>query len=152
MLSELLDHADEDRKRVVLSGPDVRLSPRTAGPFALCIHELATNAWKHGALMRDDGTIHVRWQGADRGPLIFEWRERKAAGAPPPRPERTGSPGAGLRLVRGLVEHDLAGSVSFGFDDRGFRCTIELPSAAECERASDGGRVDAHATASGAAR
>lgn len=38
------------RQRFEIDGPDLRLSPKSALPLTLALHELATNAGKYGAL------------------------------------------------------------------------------------------------------
>jgi two-component sensor histidine kinase len=65
--------------RIVIDGPQVHLSSTLAQGFALIVHELATNAVKHGALSRDEGRITIGWevdQGADETTLHFKWQER----------------------------------------------------------------------------
>ena len=68
--------------RIVIHGPDVNLSPITAQGFALVLHELATNAVKHGALSAAGGTVTVEWRQNLSRPavLFFAWREK---GGPP---------------------------------------------------------------------
>ena len=53
--------------RVEAAGPDVRLNSKAAQTFALLVHELATNASKHGALSRPGGRVAIHWsiEGAD---------------------------------------------------------------------------------------
>jgi PAS domain S-box-containing protein len=60
--------------RVWQSGPVMTLEPAVAQSMAMIIHELATNAAKHGALS-GSGRVMVDWQrdGADR--LVFRWTE-----------------------------------------------------------------------------
>ena len=50
--------------RFALDGPDLSIQPKTAISLALAIHELATNAVKHGALSRPEGRITIHWQRA----------------------------------------------------------------------------------------
>ena len=47
--------------RVNAGGPAVMLHPRAAQTLALVVHELATNATKHGALSRPGGHVAVQW-------------------------------------------------------------------------------------------
>jgi two-component sensor histidine kinase len=76
--------------RVMMRGTDANLSAITAQGFALILHELATNAVKHGALRAPGGTVRVEWSLKAGSPdlLVFEWRE---TGEPPAIvPNRTG--------------------------------------------------------------
>ena len=48
--------------KITIRGPDVSLQPATAQGLALALHELATNAAKHGALSSPSGKITLDWQ------------------------------------------------------------------------------------------
>ena len=77
--------------RVSIEGPEVFLNPNAAQGFALIVHELTTNATKHGALKTDQGTVSVRWSfdAASAEPAIFfQWQER--GGPPVTPPQRKG--------------------------------------------------------------
>jgi PAS domain S-box-containing protein len=69
-------------QRADLDGRPVLLPPGTAQPLAMAVHELATNAAKHGALSVPGGQVSVSWR-LDRGTpgvLRLRWAE---AGGPP---------------------------------------------------------------------
>ena len=88
---------------VSIDGPPVVLRPSAAQAFALVIHELATNASKHGALSADMGRVTVRWAiRANSGTpkLHFMWQER--GGPPVVRPSHKG-------FGTVLLEHAIAG-------------------------------------------
>ena len=71
---ELVAHAAREGETITVDGPDVVLEPKTAERLSLAIHELTTNAVKHGALMNGGGRIDVRWTSAnDR--LALSWTE-----------------------------------------------------------------------------
>jgi len=111
-----------------------RVPSRAATPLALVMHELSTNAVKHGPLGGDHGMIDVAWfedaSDAEAPRLRLEWNERDVR-----RDEGAGSEGAeitiveglGLTLVRGLVEHEIGGTVAFDAREGRFSCTITLP-------------------------
>jgi two-component sensor histidine kinase len=75
--------------RVLVDGPEVFLNPNAAQGFALIMHELATNAAKHGAMTTDSGTVSVQWSldaTSSEPAIFFQWKERGGPPAtPPPR-------------------------------------------------------------------
>lgn len=75
-----------DPGRVALDGPPVTVAPEAAVALTLCLHELATNAAKHGALSGETGQVRLAWRvetPAGRPRLTVDWTE---TGGPAPRP------------------------------------------------------------------
>jgi two-component sensor histidine kinase len=107
-----------DETKAAISGPEVHLGPREAFGMTLVVHELCTNAVKHGALRTPDGTINVSWQIRDRK-LSFDWTESGIDGIETP----TGQ-GFGSKLMKRAFGQ--AGSVRSDFLPTGLRCEIEL--------------------------
>jgi PAS domain S-box-containing protein len=65
-------------QRVTINGPEVLLTPRAAETFALVVHELGTNAVKHGALSVPKGRATVKWSVEGDGSeqrFRFQWQE-----------------------------------------------------------------------------
>jgi PAS domain S-box-containing protein len=88
---------------VSIDGPRIFLKPSAAQSFALVIHELATNASKHGALTTTSGRVAVMWsiRATEGSPkLHFRWQERGG-----PRVEKPTRKGFGTVLL----EHAIAG-------------------------------------------
>jgi len=52
-------------ERIVMDGPPVTLRQDAVQLLALALHELATNALKHGALKESRGRLDVKWQMLD---------------------------------------------------------------------------------------
>ncbi len=50
-----------DATQFAMEGPALRLSASPAEYLGLALHELATNAIKHGALSTPSGKVHVVW-------------------------------------------------------------------------------------------
>ena len=50
-----------DATQIAIEGPALQLSASLAEYLGLALHELATNAMKHGALSVPGGKIHVVW-------------------------------------------------------------------------------------------
>jgi PAS domain S-box-containing protein len=108
--------------RFELSGPSIRLSPKTALSLSMALHELATNAMKYGALSTPDGRIRVVWDlspdpGAAR--LDLTWTERGGPLVKPPT-ER----GFGSRLIERGLAAELSGSAAIDFQPDGVVCRI----------------------------
>ena len=120
--------SDTASDRVRLEGPKVVLPSVSVQTMALAIHELATNAQKHGALSAPGGTLYVGWQiaaGETDVPLLcLTWQEdfTPAAGG-------NGPPGSGYgrELIEHALPYQLGAKTSLGFGERDVRCTIELP-------------------------
>src|SRR5206468_1488537 len=77
--------------RLSLEGCDTMLSPSAAQNFALILHELATNATKHGALSVPGGRVEVMGatiRSDSEDALYFQWRE--LGGPPATGPTRKG--------------------------------------------------------------
>ena len=74
--SQLAFVSGHDATQVTIDGPDLRLSASQAEYLGLALHELATNALKHGALSVPSGKIHVVWK-TDKAQrrFMFDWRE-----------------------------------------------------------------------------
>jgi len=62
------------RETIAVEGEDAPIGSRAAGTLALIVHELATNAVKHGALSSETGRVRVRCSEAD-GRYRVDWRE-----------------------------------------------------------------------------
>ena len=58
-------------------GPDVTVSAPMALSLIMILHELATNAAKHGAFARRSGNVRVSWKevGPERKELQLTWQE-----------------------------------------------------------------------------
>jgi PAS domain S-box-containing protein len=107
--------------KVACSGPDISLQPATAQGLALALHELATNAAKHGALSSPNGRITLDWQ-LESDDLSLHWTE---SGGPPIAHPSTRS--FGLKVIVASIEQQLGGRVTFDWDSRGLRCAFSIP-------------------------
>lgn len=120
-------NADIDGKRVTLSGEDIALEPGIVRVFALALHELATNALKHGALASETGTLDVRWTregdlGAPR--LRLEWRETLD---PPRVAETPAHQGFGRELIERALPYQLGAETEYRLTPEGVRCVLLIP-------------------------
>lgn len=113
-------------QRVTAEGPGgLLLRPAQAQAVMLALHELATNAAKHGSLSRPEGSVRTSWSVTDSGVVVFDWIE---SGGPPvfaPTPERRGF---GTRLLERALAQDLGADagVTLRFESRGLRAQVRF--------------------------
>jgi PAS domain S-box-containing protein len=119
---ELAPYRREDGGNLRVSGPRIRLSPRSALTLGMAIHELATNAAKHGALSSKKGAVDISWQLDPERQLHIRWAE--SGGPPVGPPERSGF---GRLLLERALASDLRGDVRLDFAKSGLTCSIRLP-------------------------
>lgn len=83
--------------RITGGGPDIRLDPGLTVALTMVLHELATNALKHGALSKEGGRVFVQWGFKNRtdDDFSFEWLERDG-----PEVHGPSRDGFGLRMIR----------------------------------------------------
>ncbi|QRY70272.1 sensor histidine kinase [Ensifer sp. PDNC004] len=81
--NQLQPFTPDDPRRVILSGPPLRLETQIAQTLGMALHELATNATKYGALANTTGVVKLSWSLEDEG-IAIRWREEGAnlAGKP----------------------------------------------------------------------
>ena len=123
--AELDAHRAESMARVVLEGPDVELPGDIAQPFALAVHELATNAVKYGAFATSSGRLDVRWWVAgprDDARLVLDWRESGVAIMA--QPERMGY---GRELIERALPYQLRAETRLAFTPDGVHCALSVP-------------------------
>ena len=102
----------------------MRLPTRLAETMALVVHELTTNAIKHGAFAVPHGTVAIAWSILDDDPprVLLRWTE---AGG-----RRSGSPrrkGFGTELLERMLPYSLGARSRLQYRPEGFGCEIELP-------------------------
>jgi two-component sensor histidine kinase len=121
---ELAPYAVRNNSEV--NGPEVMLCAEAGQAMDMALHELATNAAKHGALSTKKGRVSIRWQrppnGHPRSDLVLEWQE---LGGPPVI--APGNPSYGTSTIRDLIPYEFGGSVDLVFAPEGVRCRVQLP-------------------------
>jgi two-component sensor histidine kinase len=106
----------------LLRGPDLELPAKLVTPFGLIVHELVTNAVKHGSLVEGKGHVTVEWSvDAERhtSRVAMKWREH--GGPAVAAPSRTGF---GSRLLSRLVRFELQGTLQRRYELDGFECEL----------------------------
>lgn len=100
-----------------LRGGDCTIRSDRAHQLLMMLHELSTNALKHGALSIPSGVVEIDWTALGQGGGCLEWRER---GGPPVRAPRR--KGLGTRLLNG--QRSIQAETDYHPD--GLRCVITL--------------------------
>ena len=72
--SQLAPFEDAIAARLKANGPAIYVTAAAAQTIGMAIHELATNALKHGSLMNVDGLVDIEWQ-VERETFRMTWRE-----------------------------------------------------------------------------
>jgi PAS domain S-box-containing protein len=111
--------------RIAFNGPNVFLEPDPTFGLSMAVHELVTNASKHGSLSEPGGRVELVWSVArtEQGlTLLLEWRERGG-----PTPKRTRKPGFGSRLISMVIERQLNGKAEQLFGPEGLTAKLTVP-------------------------
>ena len=135
----LAPHGGPDGRVRIEAGPEVTLTPPAAAAIAMALHELATNAAKHGALSAQEGRVEIAWT-VEGDELRLGWRER---GGPPVEPPRRR--GFGRQVIERGLAYDLDARVRLDFPPEGAACEIRAPMS----RLSDEGKPERRVAAPG---
>jgi PAS domain S-box-containing protein len=118
---ELACYRTPNLERIRISGKSLSLHPSAVQALALAVHELASNAAKHGALSVPSGSVEVTWESRD-DQLELRWVERGG-----PLSEPKAQLGFGMRVIKASVETQLSGTVEFDWGYDGLQCAICVP-------------------------
>jgi two-component sensor histidine kinase len=129
-LREMLEHELrpfllQRGNRVVLHGEPLHLSADLAVPVGMALHELTSNAVKHGALSVPKGRVEVTWgsrvvEGKRR--LHLAWAEHD--GPPVTEPQRTGF---GSTLLNRVLALQASATVQIAYNPDGLTFEMEAP-------------------------
>ncbi|HEX5313936.1 MAG TPA: HWE histidine kinase domain-containing protein, partial [Gammaproteobacteria bacterium] len=122
---ELAPFGEDGDGRLAIAGDDALLRPKAALALGMALHELATNASRHGAWSDPAGRVRIDSALLDGGRgLRLEWKE--SGGPEVAKPHRRGF---GTRLIQAGLTHELAGEVRIDYLPGGLHCAIEIPLA-----------------------
>lgn len=88
----------------------------------MVIHELVTNAAKHGALSTPGGRVAVTWQVSPDSSLHLHWQESGGPRIESPPLDR----GFGSTLMQTAVRSQLGGDVAFSWNQEGLVCELTI--------------------------
>jgi PAS domain S-box-containing protein len=122
LMATLTTEAFGRRACVHLQGGSVVLGAQTAMQLALILHELATNALKHGSLSDPNGRLDVTWRESPQDPSKIDilWRESGGPAVDPPLGK-----GFGLSLIERSKNMPFF-SVDLAFEPTGAVCKIRV--------------------------
>ena len=118
-------YAEGDVERVVLEGPDVELPSQLAVPLGMTIHELSTNAFRHGALSRPEGRVTVTWTivpAKEKRILTCRWVESGGPEVSPPERQ-----GFGSMILTRVLSQQIGAKVDASYGPEGFELMAEIP-------------------------
>lgn len=122
LISRVVAPLAPDASMFVATGDEVEIPPHIATTFGLILHELATNALKHGAWKDQEGKVNVGWF-EEGGRLWFQWCERCGA-CQRTLVSETQIESTGLKLIRRALPN---AEVTHEISHDGLRCTIVMP-------------------------
>ena len=128
-LNELVErtlepYAAKAKAIVVEPGPAVAVASEQVLPLSLILHELATNAVKHGALSAPKGQLRLHWDIEETSGrcVRLAWQER---GGPPVTVPT--SAGFGMRLIDFAARNELHGKAELKYAPEGLEVEIVAP-------------------------
>jgi len=104
-------------QRIILDGVPFTLSINAAQAIGMVMHELATNAAKHGALSTQNGRVEIAWRLEPRAVperFTISWIERD--GPPVVTPIRQGF---GSTVIKNMIELSLDGEATLDYAPSG---------------------------------
>ncbi len=112
-----------DRSQVRVVGPDLQLRSRAALALSMTLHELFTNALKHGSLSSPLGQVAITWSvsGSRDDNQMFDLAWQESGGPAVSPPTRTGF---GSRLIGASLMADLGGVGETAYAPEGVRWTL----------------------------
>gem|GEM_PF-2309748 len=119
LIETVIDNQWQDR--IEMNGPEIDLRSEVALAFGMALHELLTNAERHGALSTDAGVVTLDWRVEPTAPERLEliWTERGG-----PELERPQPSGVGHYLIRNVLARQFYGDADIAFESDGLRVTL----------------------------
>ncbi|WP_137179681.1 sensor histidine kinase [Roseomonas sp. AR75] len=108
---------------VQFDGPELMLGSAAVQALSMTLHELASNAARHGALAKAGGRVAVAWDLSDTATLHLAWREEGGA----QQDASAEGQGFGSALITATVTRQLGGRIETVWDSAGLRWEAWLP-------------------------
>jgi PAS domain S-box-containing protein len=108
---------DSGHGRFSSEGPDLWLPAQASVVLTMCLHELATNAAKYGALSNSSGQVRLTWEPAGDGAVALIWQETGGPLVNPPTRKGFGSQ---------LIESSGDAGTCLDYRPEGLRCRLKF--------------------------
>jgi two-component sensor histidine kinase len=108
-----------------ISGDNIAISSGPAIALSMVVHELCTNAVKHGALSAPGGRVSISWSIFSQDDLMrfkLHWKERGGPQVHEPSRRSFGS-----RLIEQALPGQLQGEARLRFEPDGLSCEVNIP-------------------------
>src|SRR5690606_37832030 len=124
--AQLAPFVEANNDRVEAHGPPVLLDADAAQNIGMALHELATNASKHGALSVTTGRVSITWDWllAAEGERTLQLRWEESGGPPVSPPTRRGF---GHAVIELLTAASMQGTAVLDWGPEGLCWTLEVP-------------------------
>lgn len=117
-------YRSDGEDRIVAEGPSIQVGRDAGTTFALCLHELATNALKYGALSRPEGRVRLVWEIHSESEPVLTIRWIESGGPSVAEPSKSGY---GTRYIRSALRGLFGSPPQILFHPEGLRCTAAGP-------------------------
>jgi PAS domain S-box-containing protein len=108
---------------VLCSGPALPVCAAQVQPLAIVLHELLTNARRHGALTQAGGQVVLTWTaGPGADDVVLLWTENGG-----PAPTQGASYGYGFTMIDAIVNRQLRGAATRDWSPGGLNTQLRFP-------------------------
>jgi two-component sensor histidine kinase len=115
-----------------ITGDNITVSSGPAIALSMVIHELCTNAIKHGALSAPAGHVSISWSIFSKdNQKRFKLHWKEGGGPPVHEPSRKSF---GSRLIEQALPGQLQGEARLRFEPDGLSCEVNIPLSVMQER------------------
>lgn len=114
-----------DASRIAMDGPSLTVRSQVGVALVMILHELTTNAAKHGALSVPTGKLSVTWRLIDEAAserIHLLWTETGG-----PKVKQPTRQGFGTKLIQRSTVHELGGEARLEYLEEGLRCELIFP-------------------------
>jgi PAS domain S-box-containing protein len=109
------------RERISISGEEVELRSEVALALGMALHELLSNAERHGALSTEEGKVSIDWRVVDNEGRRLQVSWTESGGPAVLAPQHVG---VGQYLMKSVLARQFGGDVDLRFEADGLRVAI----------------------------